>query len=356
MSTVNPSVFPVVYSTLAPQALITQVLGQYALGEVTTCQFWNRGLSDIYRLEINQQAYILKVSHHHWRSRAEIQFELEFLEFLHHQHLPVAYPLRTTAQKLLVTINALEGERYAALFPYAPGTVPLGDFNLTQSQIFGVTLGQLHYLSADFQTQAPRQPLTLDYLLDDSAQVIAPYLQDRPHELLYLERLRESIKLKLQELPPQPPFWVVCWGDPHSGNVHFTEDNQITLFDFDQCGYGWRVFDLAKFLQVSLHAGSERKARDAVLAGYQTIQNLTHQELDSLPLLTQIAHIWAWAIQIKAAKVHGCFRLKRNYFRRQIAELKRLAVQDWPLYEPSSSFSTSILPERARPSAALAQL
>ena len=59
-------------------------------------------------------------------------------------------------------------------------------------------------------------------------------------------------------------------------NVHFTEDNQITLFDFDQCGYGWRVFDIAKFLQVSLSAGIKREIRDAFLAGYQQAQK-THR-------------------------------------------------------------------------------
>ena len=332
MRSVNQSVFPVVYSTLAPQALITQVLCQYDLGGVTNCQLWNRGLGDVYLVEINKQPYILKVSHHHWRSLSDIQFELELLEFLHQKYIPVAYPLRTRERKLFVTIKALEGDRYAALFPYADGAVPLGDLNLTQSEIFGATLGKLHQSTLDFQTQAQRQPLTLDYLLDESYQVIAPCLQDRPNDLVYLERAIECIKLQLQDIPQKPPFWVVCWGDPHSGNVHFTEENKVTLFDFDQCGYGWRAFDIAKFLQVSLHAGIQRKVRDAFLAGYQTIQNLTAEELDSLPLLTQTAHIWVLAININAAKVHSWCRLDRSYFRRRIEELKRLASRDWQLF------------------------
>ena len=332
MRSVAQDIFPVVYSTLSPQALITQVLGQYNLGEVTTCQLWNRGLSDVYLVEIEKQPYILKVSHHHWRSLSEIQFELELLEFLHQRHIPVAYPIRTREEKLFVTIRALEGDRYAALFPYADGTVPLGDLNLTQSEIFGRTLGRLHQTTANFHTSVQRKPLTLDYLLDESYQLIAPCLEDRVNDLDFLERAIDRIKLQLQDIPQKPPFWVVCWGDPHSGNVHFTENNQITLFDFDQCGYGWRVFDLAKFLQVSLHAGMQRKVRDAFLAGYQTIQNLTTQELDSLPLLTQAAHIWVWAISINAAKVHCWCRLDRSYFSRRIEELKRLTSQNWQLF------------------------
>ena len=332
MVSVNQAVFPVVYSTLAPQALTTQVLCQYDLGDVTNCQLWNRGLSDVYLVEINKQPYILKVSHHHWRSCSDIQFELEFLEFLHDQGIPVAYPLRTKDQKLFVTIKALEGDRYAALFPYADGTVPLGDLNVSQSEIFGATLGKLHQSTASFQTQTQRQALTLDYLLDDSYPVIADCLRNRPNDLFYLEQAIAHIKLQLPAIPQKPPFWSVCWGDPHSGNVHFTANNQITLFDFDQCGYCWRVFDIAKFLQVSLHAGIPRKIRDAFLIGYQNIQELTEQELDSLPLLTQTAHIWAWAISINAAKVHSWCRLDRSYFSRRIEELKRLASKDGQLF------------------------
>ena len=96
--------FPVVYSTLAPQALMGQVLCQYRLDKVINCQLWNRGLSDVYLVETATKPYILKVSHHHWRSCSDIQFELELLDFLHQKYIPVAYPLKTKEQKLFVAI------------------------------------------------------------------------------------------------------------------------------------------------------------------------------------------------------------------------------------------------------------
>ena len=324
--------FPVVYSTLAPQALMGQVLCQYRLDKVINCQLWNRGLSDVYLVETATKPYILKVSHHHWRSCSDIQFELELLDFLHQKYIPVAYPLKTKERKLFVTIKALEGDRYAALFPYADGTVPLGDLNLTQSEVLGETLAKLHQKTVHFQTQAQRQPLNLDYLLDDAYQLIAPFLRDKPTDLAYLEKAIELIKIQLQDIPQKQPFWAVCWGDPHSGNVHFTPDNNITLFDFDQCGYGWRAFDVAKFLQVSLQAGISRKVRDTFLAGYQAVQPLTTTELNSLQAFTQTAHIWVWAININAAKIHSWCRLDRSYFSRRIEKLKRLTSKDWQLF------------------------
>ena len=325
-------VFPAIYSTLSPQALIDGVISQYELGTISRCLFWNRGLSDIYLIETPRASYILKVSHHHWRTKAEIQFELEFLDFLHQQGIPVANPLKTTTGDLFVTVRAVEGDRYAALFPFAPGEVPQGDLNLDQSEIMGETLGRIHNSALEFENTATRSDLDLKYLLDDSLEVIRPYLRNRDRDLEYLEKEIAKIKQQLTCLEQTSPFWSVCWGDPHSGNVHFTQDNQITLFDFDQCGYGWRVFDIAKFLQVSLNAGIKRQVRDAFLAGYQKVQQLTESELASLQALTQMAHIWAWAIGIDAAAIHNWSRLDDFYIKRQLHQLKRLGTQEWQLF------------------------
>jgi Ser/Thr protein kinase RdoA (MazF antagonist) len=328
----TPGVFPVIYSTLAPQALIDRVLSQYELEAVSQCLLWHRGLSDVYLVETTTTQYILRVSHHHWRSGADIQFELELLDFLHQNYLPVAYPLRTREGNLLVTIHALEGDRYAALFPYAPGTIPLGDLNLTQSNILGETLAKIHQTTFSFKPSIERQSLTLDYLLEDSFKIIAPLLKSKPDDLNFLKNAIAKIKTQLQDLVKESPVWVVCWGDPHSGNVHFTEDNQITLFDFDQCGYGWRAFDLAKFLQVSLSAGISRQVRDAFLSGYQSVQALSEYELDSLQAFTQTAQIWVWAIGIQAAVVHSWCRLDESYLSKRLQSLKRLTSKDWQLF------------------------
>ena len=324
--------FPAVYSTLAPQALTKLILSSYDLGRVEKCLLWNRGLSDIYLVESADKSYILRISHHHWRSRLDIDFELELLNFFYQRQLPVAYPISTTDNKLYVTIPALEGDRYAALFPYAEGSIAVGDLNPTQSKIFGQTLAKLHDTGLDFAYHAAPKALTLDYLLDKSVQAIAPFLQKYSQDLDYLKRKAQTIKEQLLNLPQDFPYWSVCWGDPHSGNAHFTPDNQITIFDFDQCGYGWRAFDVAKFLQVSMSAGMCRKVRDAFFAGYQEINSLTDQELSCLQALTQTAHIWSWAINIEGASVHCWSKLDQYYFKKRLEQLKCLDSSSWQLF------------------------
>ena len=324
--------FPAVYSTLSPQALIERVLSHYEIGCIESCVLWNRGLSDVYLVKSAQHSYILRISHHHWRSLPDIDFELELLNFLHQRSLPVAYPIHTAGQTLFVTIPALEGDRYAALFPYAEGDVPLGDLDCSQAELFGNTLGKLHLNGQDFQYHAPSKLLTLKCLLDNSFKKIAPFLETKPQNLDYLQRKISEIKDKLSNLPQEAPYWGVCWGDPHSGNSHFTTDNEITIFDFDQCGYGWRAFDIAKFLQVSLSAGINRKVRDAFFAGYLKVQAISEIEINCLQALTQTAHIWNWAINIEGAAVHCWSRLDNSYFHKRIEQLKMLDTDHWQLF------------------------
>lgn len=324
--------FPVIYSTLACDSLISRVLPHYDVGEVTGCQFWHRGLSDVYVVETHESPYILRVSHCHWRSQSDIQFELELLDFLQQRRIPVAYPLRNRDGQLLIEINAPEGKRYASLFIYAPGSVPIGDLNQAQSHKLGETVAKLHQTATDFCSQADRQPLTLEYLLDDSLTAIAPFLQHRPQDLTYLTEVIANIKQQLQGFPQEPPFWGICWGDPHSGNAHFTPDNQLTLFDFDQCGYGWRAFEIGKFLQVSVRTGISHAVREAFLTGYQTVQELTSYELASLQAFTETAHIWMWAINLNAEMLYNYSRLDDSYFSHRLAQLKMLQSPEWQLF------------------------
>jgi Ser/Thr protein kinase RdoA (MazF antagonist) len=325
--------FSIAYSTLACEALAANVLPLYEeVDTITSCFFWNRGLSDVYLVETPSKPYILRVSHHHWRSHTEIAFELEWLDFLRQRHLPIAYPLRTRDGRLSIEIQAPEGKRYATLFIYAPGKVALGDLNPSQAEILGETVAKLHLASAEFQPHACRSPLTLSYLLDDSLQSILPFLEHRQLDFKYLLQVVSEIKSQLHDLPQEPPFWVVCWGDPHSGNAHFTPDNRVTLFDFDQCGYGWRAFDLGKFLQVALSTGVSPKIRGAFLSGYQSVLPLTAWELASLQFQTQMAHIWVWAISLNNALMNNYSKLDDRYFHHRIEQLKMLRSPEWNMF------------------------
>ncbi len=323
--------FPTVYSTLSSEALRLQVLPQYGVGAVEGIYFWHRGLSDVYLVRTAAEEYILRVSHHHWRSRGEVYFELEFLEFLRRCGLPVSAPLPTHTGNLAVNLVAPEGKRYAALFRRAPGDVLMGDLDQEHGRILGQTLAHMHQASHEFRSVHYRPPLDADLLLHRSLAIIDPFLRDRPAEWEFLCETVASIEATMETLSVQIPRRVVCWGDPHSGNVHFL-NQKPTLFDFDQCGYGLRAFDLAKFLQVALQAGLNKRNRDAFLEGYRQVVTLGADEEAALQQLTQAAHIWSWGIGITIGLMHDYSRLTPRYFTQRVQQLKRLTTHDWALF------------------------
>jgi Ser/Thr protein kinase RdoA (MazF antagonist) len=321
-------VFPVSYSTLRVDVLTREVLSGYPIGPVQECRMWTRGMSDVYLVKTAQQQYILRVSHAHWRSFEDVLFEMALLDFLYHRSLPVAHPLKTTDGRWVVVVNAPEGPRYVTLMTYAPGEVPIGDFDQTQSTRLGQILAKIHLTSQDFAPIVERRPLDLAHLVDQSLEIILPQVQNSA-TIGVLQATAQDLHDALRSLPQTAPFWVVCWGDPHSGNVHCTEDQQMTLFDFDQCGYGWRAFDVAKFLQMALCSGMRYSVRDAFLDGYQSIQPLTDAEIVALQPLTQVAHLWRWAISLNYALVHEYSRLDAFYFRNRVEQMQMLKTHDW---------------------------
>lgn len=324
--------FPVTYSTLSCGALTQQLLSQYEIGVVLSCEFWRRGLSDVYLVGTQTGQYVLRVSHAHWRSECEVAFELELLEFLNQTDIPVAYPLRTVKGELWISIQAPEGNRYAALFIYAPGCIAIGDLNVSQSNILGKTVAELHQVTPKFESQFSRSDLTLDFLLSQSMQTILPFMSEHHDDRSNLIHTADQLMAELEKHPIDFPYWGMCWGDPHSGNVHFTQDDRLTMFDFDQCGYGWRAFDVAKFFQVAIRGGVSIQVRSAFLAGYQAVSPLESWELESLKAFTQVSHIWSWAIALTHAKVHDYCKLDYYFFNCRLEHLKRLRSPDCHLY------------------------
>lgn len=293
---------PVIHSIPAGEALMEAVLSHYPLDKPRSCQIYKRALNDTYLVETEQERYILRVYRRGWRTKEEIDFELELLTFLHDRNQPISYPIQRKDGSFTTEVAAPEGKRFAAVFSYAPGRAVNEKLDNRQSQRLGQVQATIHLTLDDFQSNFRRPHLNCEYLLDRSIQAIAPLYQYRKSDIDYLGSQIEQIKQQLQalKLPDSPPAYGICVGDVHAGNAHFDEQNEPTLFDFDQCGYGWRAFDIAKFIQVSQRLRIDVKVTDLFLKGYQDIRPLEASELASIPMFVKTAHIWVMGISASA--------------------------------------------------------
>jgi len=71
---------------------------------------------------------------------------------------------------------------------------------------------------------------------------------------------------------------------------------QPALFDFNQCGYSWRAFDIAKFVHTVYRWELDVSIRESFIQGYQKIRQLSQAEVNAIPVFTIAARIWVMGI------------------------------------------------------------
>lgn len=291
---------PVIHSIPSSQALIENVLCNYQLTTPCSCLLLKRGLNDTYLVKTEKHKYILRIYRYGWRSKEEIDFELDLLKFLHQRQAPIAYPINKLSGDLTTAIATPEGTRYTVLFTYAPGEAVDKKLNSEQSRRLGEAVASIHETTNNFKSKFNRPALNDDYLLFRPINAIAALFSHRYNAIQYLHEQAEQLinNLGRLSLSQKLPIYGVCVGDIHSGNTHFDRLNQPTLFDFDQCGYGWRAFDIGKFINTSIAWQIDRQIIDAFLNGYQSKCKLSDIEIAAIPIFTKIAHIWVMGITV----------------------------------------------------------
>ena len=295
----NQHHFPLSNSILSGRALAARVLNKFALPAPARCYFLNPGLNDTYGVTAGPSHYILRVYRHGWRTKPQIQAELEMLDYLHQHKLPVSYPIKRKDRSFLTRIAAPEGVRYAALFTTAAGQ-PM-ELNARNSRAYGELLARMHTCLDKYAEDRRRFHLDLGYLVDASLRYVTPCLEHRRKDLDFLMKIGGELKSRLDGfLPLTRPEYGCCHGDHYGGNVHVEEQGRMTVFDFDCYGYGWRAYDLAVFLAKNAQVdGTTRSGRaksnrrwNSYLEGYSSIRQPSERELQAVKLFVLARLIW----------------------------------------------------------------
>lgn len=314
----------VVSSVFDGQALCRLLSAHFTLGESVHCQYFARGVNDTYLVDAAGHRFFLRIYRHGLRSRDEIDFELEVLNFLRRQHFPVAAPVQSRSGDYRFDVPAPEGTRFAVLFHSAPGCAPGQTLDERHARLIGLRIAEMHTLLASFETAGPMRKLDTEELIDKPWRFLTPLLHGRPQYSAFSE-ICQTLRTGLTQLPTDPQTQCVLAGDVHGGNLHIAEDHEVTFFDFDQCGYGWRAFELAKFLTYAHSANLPAAVRSAFISSYQQLRPLTQTELDALPMLMQASVIWAMGFRARLPEVVPLTTWSGKYFQRRMQVLESLA-------------------------------
>ena len=102
----------------------------------------------------------------------------------------------------------------------------------------------------------------------------------------------------------------------------FVNEGSLTLIDFDDAGYGFRLFDIATALIKNRREPHYEALKSALLSGYQSLRPLSPRDLEALPLfilLRALAYL-GWA---EARRHEIGMTARRQRFKTEALELAR---------------------------------
>jgi Ser/Thr protein kinase RdoA (MazF antagonist) len=320
--------FPVDSSVLSAAALAERLLPAYDLPGPPRCQLVNRGDNDTYVVAAAGERFALRVYNHERENRAEVEAELELLEALVGRDVPVARPIRRRDGGLLQAVDAPEGPRFVALFAFAEGTPPGRAITAEQGCAYGRAVARTHAAMDALPRQLARPRNDLTRLLDEPVAALLPELAHRPADQAFLRDLRERLWEGARGLSETPPWYGLCHCDLHKENVLFAPGGELTILDFDCCGYSWRAYELAVLFWSTRWLPQAEAVRAAYLRGYGEVRALEPAELAALPSFVAIQDICIAAVQLGHARrgIHGSMAVDDAFFDTHLSFLRAWQV------------------------------
>lgn len=244
-----------------------------------------------------------------YHNAATVLSELQWMDDLRRNGLAVPQPIPTPDGRLLVAIDNGEPQ-FADLIGWVDG-VPIGETGKPLAhgrdeigplfRAVGTVMAEMHAIadrwtpSAHFQ----RHAWDADGLLGEAPfwgrfwDCAAMSADDRD----FLVGLRGDLQQRLWQVSSGLDYGLIH-ADLVRENILVSGD-QVAMIDFDDCGYGWRLFDIATALLRNRREPHYPLIEASLLDGYITRRALSAKELAQLPLfltLRSLTYIgWAAA-------------------------------------------------------------
>lgn len=314
--------FPVTASTLSATALSTLVKQQYNLTDDFKCSLFRTGINHTYFLKNKNTSYVLRVYFHNWRTKQEILEEVKLLELLKNNGLGVSYALTDKNSCVIQKIQAPEGERYAVLFSFAEGD-KIRSIDHNTCFAIGRLMGKIHNVTMG-KTIA-RINYTAETLVSKPYNFTTQYFDTNLPEMEYIKTQGKVVKKTFKNVThkniPKGIIHLDIWYD----NMSITNNREITIFDFDFCGNGYLVLDVAYFCKQLFHIETDKETYQLkvkeFLKGYQKQRALSKEEIEFIPIAANAIWLFYLGVQAQRFDWSNIF-LSENYLKMYLGRLK----------------------------------
>lgn len=312
--------FPVTNSNLSATHIGLFLQEKYSLSKYTQCQIIKAGINDTYLVIDNLDKFVFRVYSLNWRTKSEIDEEIKLLKELKKNNISISYPLPDNDNNYIQTLNAPEGERFAVLFTFARGEKLHIISEKTHFEI-GKLMARLHKVT--YNQKLNRTDYSPEVILIDSLKKVSLFLTNDTEEMNFMKSAQAYLLQEFENADSSQIRTGVVHLDIWFDNLNITNDNKVTIFDFDFCGNGWLCLDIAYYI-LQLHNIEKYEVKDyqpkinSFLKGYESVSPISAEEKRLIPMLGVSLYFFYLGVQCQRYDNWSNSFLSENYLKRFI--------------------------------------
>jgi len=280
-------------------------LCRYELSPGATATLINYTENSTYRVDdpVSGNRFIFRIYRVGNHDRRAIESELGWMNALRRDEgvqTPEIVPARDGTTLLLLSDTALPDPRFGAMFTFLAGTEPPDD-HLAES--FG-RLGEiaarmhLHTRSWPLPPGFKRPTWNFESMLGGTRPIWGRW-QDGigldPERENLLGRLTEVVARRLERFGFGREQFGLVHADLRLANL-LVEGDQTKVIDFDDCGFGWYLYDLSTAMTFMEERPDARELVDSWVRSYRRLAPLTRDEEGEIPTFMMLRRmmVMAW--------------------------------------------------------------
>lgn len=318
----NP--FPVYDSRLSASHLGQFLQARYPFNDAVQCRILKTGINHSYLLNDGSNKQIFRLYSYNWRTKREIEEEIRLLLLLQENGVPVSYPIADATGHFIQEIMAPEGLRFGVLFSFAKGE-KIRSFTDDTHFTIGASMARFHQVTQNLPLE--RVTYNEETLLLSPLQRVKTFFAADSETMAFVESTTHKLVEKMKEINLDEVRFGAVHLDIWFDNMHVTPGGEVTFFDFDFCGNGWQVLDLAYFnvqlFNIEPDPDEYQRKLQRFFEGYETVTAISPEEKRLIPYLAVSLWFFYLGIQCQRFDDWGNLFISEDYFRRFIGMIQK---------------------------------
>lgn len=247
-----------------------------------------------------KERFALRIHRPNYHSKHDILSELAWLNALQHDGISVPEAILSTQQHSVLELTASDGSiRYAVLFKWITGEMPTTHVDPTAFKQLGHITAKLHQHSKNWHRPESFQRIIWNHNTMVSPDSHwgdwrhAPHLQQTDHSII--EEAIAQIDHAMTTLGQSPEYYGLIHADLRLTNL-LLQDGKIGVIDFDDCGMGWFMHDLAAAISFNEHHPQAEQWIEQWIQGYEQHAHISDPEYVLIPsfIMQRRIQMLAW--------------------------------------------------------------